>query len=100
MVSVHAPADTSGGVNTGFARDGDVRAPFSWLFTLAKPFLRSPEQGAQTSIYLASAPDLDGVTGKYFADFKETQPTRIAQDDDAARRLWTAGEELIAQAGP
>ncbi len=89
-----------GGVNTGFARDGDVRAPFSWLMTLAKPFLRSPEQGAQTSIYVASAPDLDGVTGKYFADSKETQPTAIAQDDDAARRLWAASEELIAQAGP
>ena len=88
-----------GGVDTGFSHDGDVRAPFSWLFTLAKPFLRSPENGAQTSIYLASAPDVDGVTGKYFADSKETEPTSIAQDDEAARRLWTASEQLIAQAG-
>ncbi|MCH7578282.1 MAG: SDR family oxidoreductase [Chloroflexi bacterium] len=87
-----------GGVNTGFSHDGDVRAPFSWLFTLAKPFLRSPEKGAQTSIFLASAPEVDGVTGKYFADSKEEQPTPIAQDDEAARRLWTASEELIAQA--
>ncbi len=89
-----------GGVATGFARDGDVRAPFSWLFTLAKPFLRSPEKGAQTSIFLASAPELDGVTGKHFADSKEAQPTSIAQDDDAARRLWEASEQLIAQVGP
>ncbi len=87
-----------GGVATGFARDGDVRAPFSWLFTLAKPFLRSPEKGAQTSIFLASSPELDGVTGKYFADSKEEQPTSVAQDDEAARRLWAASEQLIAQA--
>ena len=98
--SVTVNALHPGGVNTGFARDGDVRAPFSWLWTLAKPFLRSPEKGAQTSIYLAFAPELDGVTGKYFADSKETQPTSIAQDDEAARRLWTASEQLIAQAGP
>ncbi|KKL86540.1 hypothetical protein LCGC14_1943730 [marine sediment metagenome] len=88
-----------GSVATGFAHDGDVRAPFSWLWTLAKPFLRSPEKGAQTSIFVASSPELDGVTGKYFADSKETQPTSVAQDDEAARRLWTASEELIAQAG-
>ncbi len=87
-----------GGVDTGFAHDGDVRAPFSWLWTLAKPFLRSPEKGAQTSIYLASATEVEGVTGKYFANSKEAQPTFVAQDDEAARRLWTASEELIAQA--
>lgn len=87
-----------GGVNTGFAHDGDVKPPFSWLWTIASPFLRSPEKGAQTSIFLASSPELDGVTGKYFADSKEKQPTSIAQDDEAASRLWTASEELIAQA--
>ncbi len=87
-----------GGVNTGFARDGDVRAPFSWLWTLAKPFLRSPEKGAQTSIFVASAPELEGVTGNYFADSKEVQPTRMARDDDAAGRLWAASEALVARA--
>jgi NAD(P)-dependent dehydrogenase (short-subunit alcohol dehydrogenase family) len=88
-----------GAVATGFARDGDVGPPFSWLIVLAKPFLRSPAKGAETSIHLASAPELDGVTGKYFADSKETQPTSVAQDDEAASRLWAASEELIAQAG-
>ncbi len=88
-----------GGVNTGFSHDGDTNGFYSFLWTLAKPFLRSPEKGAQTSIHLASAPELEGVTGKYFADSKETQPTSIAQDDEAAARLWTASEQLIAQAG-
>ena len=87
-----------GGVNTGFAHDGDTSGLYSFLWSIAKPFLRSPEKGAQTSIFLASSPELDGVTGKYFADSKEEQPTRVAQDDEAARRLWAASEELIAQA--
>jgi len=89
-----------GGVATGFARDGDVKGLFSWLFTLARPLLRSPEKGAQTSIYLASSPEVEGVTGKYFADSKETQPTAIARDDEAARRLWEASEALVSQASP
>ncbi|MFB3052494.1 MAG: SDR family oxidoreductase [Dehalococcoidia bacterium] len=87
-----------GGVNTGFSHDGDTNGLYSFLWSLAKPFLRSPEKGAQTSIYLASATEVEGVTGKYFANSKEAQPTSIAQDDEAARRLWTASEELIAQA--
>ena len=87
-----------GGVNTGFSHDGDTNGLYSFLWSLAKPFLRSPEKGAQTSIYLASAPEVEGVTGKYFANSKEARPTSIAQDDEAARRLWTASEELIAQA--
>jgi NAD(P)-dependent dehydrogenase (short-subunit alcohol dehydrogenase family) len=88
-----------GSVNTGFSHDGDTNSLYSFLWSIAKPFLRSPEKGAQTSIYLASGPELDGITGKYFADSKETEPTSIAQDDEAARRLWTASEQLIVQAG-
>ncbi len=95
---VTANALHPGVVATGFARDGDAKPPFSWLITLARPFFRSPEKGAQTSIFLASASELDGVTGKYFADSKEEQPTSVAEDDEAARRLWTAIEQLIAQA--
>ncbi|MCH6556494.1 MAG: SDR family oxidoreductase [Chloroflexi bacterium] len=87
-----------GVVATGFARDGDTKGLFSWLMTLTRPFYRSPEKGARTSIFVASSAELDGVTGKYFANSKEARPTSIAQDDEAARRLWTASEELIAQA--
>ncbi len=89
-----------GSLATGFGRDGDVKGPFGWLFSLGRPFLRSSEKGAQTSIYLASAPEVEGVTGNYFADSKETEPTSIARDDEAARRLWEASEALVSQAGP
>jgi len=87
-----------GVVATGFARDGDAKGLVPWLMGLTRPFYRSPEKGAQTSIFVASSAELDGVTGKYFANSKETRPTSVAQDDEAARRLWTASEELIAQA--
>ncbi|MEX0800715.1 MAG: SDR family oxidoreductase [Dehalococcoidia bacterium] len=88
-----------GGVATGFARDGDVKGLYGWLVRLASPFLKTPEQGARTSIYVASAPELEGVTGKYFSDSKETEPAPAALDDEAAKRLWAASEELIARAG-
>jgi NAD(P)-dependent dehydrogenase (short-subunit alcohol dehydrogenase family) len=87
-----------GSVATGFSRDGDVKGVFGFLYPLAKPFLRTPEKGAETSIYVASAPELDGVTGKYFADCKEAETTAVAQDDEAARRLWEASEALVAEA--
>jgi NAD(P)-dependent dehydrogenase (short-subunit alcohol dehydrogenase family) len=55
---------------------------------LLKPFSLTPEQGAQTSVFLCASPQVEGVTGKYFAAEKERRPNRAAQDDEAARRLW------------
>jgi len=96
---VTANAVHPGGVATGFGRDGDFKGVYAFGYGLIRPFLRSPAKGAETSVYVASAPELDGVTGKYFADCKESQPTAIAQDDAAARRLWEVSEALVAQAG-
>jgi len=61
-------------------------------------FLLTPEQGARTSVYLATAPGLGSVTGRYFAKEREIQPARFARDDRAARRLWDASEALVARA--
>lgn len=57
-------------------------------------FMRTPERGAETSIHLASAPDLEGVTGRYFADSREKQPVPHACDEAVAQRLWQISEEL------
>lgn len=59
-------------------------------------FLRTPEQGARTSVYLATAPELAGVSGRYFAREREITPSRLARDDAAARRLWERSEQLVA----
>jgi len=57
----------------------------------------TPEQGAQTSIYLASSPEVAGVSGAYFYQSKIVQPSNAALDDDLARRLWDVSLELVAE---
>ncbi len=59
-------------------------------------FMKSPEQGAETSIFLASAPELDGVNGRYFANKKEKQPRPHASDPVLAKRLWELSEGMTA----
>lgn len=57
-------------------------------------FMIGNEEGAKTTIYLASSPEVEGVTGKYWKRCKSIHPTREAQDDEAASRLWQVSEEL------
>jgi NAD(P)-dependent dehydrogenase (short-subunit alcohol dehydrogenase family) len=59
-------------------------------------FFISPEQGADTIIYLASSPEVADTTGAYFVKRKVTAPSAAAQDDAAAKRLWEASEALAA----
>jgi NAD(P)-dependent dehydrogenase (short-subunit alcohol dehydrogenase family) len=61
---------------------------------LLRRFMRTPEQGARVVVRLASAPELEGVTGRYFRDEREIRPSAAALDDDAARRLWRLSAEL------
>ena len=85
-----------GTVATRFARDGDVKGVLRWFFKFLGPLLKTPEQGAATSIHVAAAPELEGVSGRYFKNRKQVRPTRVAEDDEAAARLWAASEALIA----
>ena len=57
-------------------------------------FGASPEEGAQTSIYLAASPELESVTGKYFDDMKPAASSRESHDAAVARRLWEISERL------
>jgi NAD(P)-dependent dehydrogenase (short-subunit alcohol dehydrogenase family) len=57
-------------------------------------FMRSPEQGAACSLHLATAPELAGVSGRYFADQREKQPRPHASDPALAARLWEISERL------
>ena len=56
---------------------------------------RSPEKGAATSIYLASSPEVQSLTGKYFVDCRVTQPAPQAADRTVARRLWDVSAEMV-----
>jgi NAD(P)-dependent dehydrogenase (short-subunit alcohol dehydrogenase family) len=97
--SVAANCLHPGVVATGFGRDGDARGMLAFGLKLIEPFVLSSEKGARTSVYLASSPDVDGVSGKYFVKSKVGRPSKAAGDDQAARRLWEISEQLIAQAG-
>jgi retinol dehydrogenase-14 len=62
----------------------------------------SPEQGADTVIYLAAAPEVEGRTGKYFTNRRETRSSPASYDEGLARRLWDVSARLtgISSAGP
>lgn len=75
---------------------GSAGSPFfRFLTKLGGPFLLSPEKGARTSIHLASSPDVEGVTGKYFAKSREVKPSAAAMDAEAARRLWDLSAKMV-----
>jgi NAD(P)-dependent dehydrogenase (short-subunit alcohol dehydrogenase family) len=85
-----------GGVAT---RLGQTDAWWTKLVGKLMPlFLRTPEQGAATGVWLATSPAAANVSGRYFADEREKTPSRHAQDDAAAKRLWEVSEALVARA--
>jgi NAD(P)-dependent dehydrogenase (short-subunit alcohol dehydrogenase family) len=64
------------------------------ILPVLKLFFISPEQGADTIIYLASSPEVANTSGGYFVKRKMIEPSAAAQDDAAAKRLWEASEKL------
>lgn len=81
-----------GGVRTNLAQGNPWYYRLIWY--AVAPFLISPEKGADTGIYLASSPDLQGVSGKYFVKRKVAIPSPEARDRETALRLWNLSEEL------
>ncbi len=63
---------------------------------IGKRFALTPEQGAETLVYLASSPDVEGVSGEYFVKCRRATPTLAAQDDEMARRLWEETARIAA----
>ena len=95
---VTANALHPGVVSTGFGAEdpGTVQR----LFTpFMRPFMKSPLRGAATSIHVASAPDLDQVTGCYFANSKLRRSGQRSYDEDAAARLWCVSADLVGLPG-
>jgi NAD(P)-dependent dehydrogenase (short-subunit alcohol dehydrogenase family) len=81
------------------SRFGDNnRGAFRWAFALAKFTAISPRRGAETIVYLASAPEAAGATGGYFARSAPAIPSEAARDDGAARRLWQASVAIAGLA--
>lgn len=70
---------------------------FSFILTLGRPFLASTEDGAKTQVHLCSSPDVEGITGEYWDKCKIARPTRAAQNEGDAKRLWELSEDLVAK---
>lgn len=85
-----------GFVATGFNRNNGPL--MSVGMTLARPFARSPERGADTLVWLASSPDVADENGEYFNDRRRVEPSAAARDAEAARRLWALSEEQTSGA--
>ncbi|MCX7619430.1 MAG: SDR family oxidoreductase [Acidimicrobiales bacterium] len=90
-----------GAVRTGFGSWEDTKGIERLLITIGRPFMIPPSWGARPIVYLASAPELDGVTGGYWVGgylpgVRRRPPSRAARDSDAARRLWQLSEDMIA----
>jgi NAD(P)-dependent dehydrogenase (short-subunit alcohol dehydrogenase family) len=92
------------GVTANALHPGVVRTSFGaedpgmvqrLLVPFVRGFMKTPAQGAATSIHLASAPDLDRVTGQYFADGKPKRSSKASYDGAAGARLWQVSADLV-----
>ena len=80
-----------GAVATNLARDNGLTT-VAW--NLASTFMKSAEKGARTQVFLASSPEVEGVTGKYFIDSKEARSSAESHDANIARRLWEVSAQM------
>lgn len=83
------PTATDGPLN-----DPDLPAFSRVMYRLVRVFFQSPGKGAETSIYLASAPEVEGVTGKYFIKKRAVASSPESYDVAIARRLWDVSAHL------
>ncbi len=95
------------GVSSNALNPGNVRSRItrnnSFLNALnrspvARWFLRTEAEGAEPTVYVGTAPELDGVTGHYFDRLRNKPPSKSSQNEDAARRLWAVSEQLVQDA--
>jgi NAD(P)-dependent dehydrogenase (short-subunit alcohol dehydrogenase family) len=91
---VTANALHPGVVSTAFGAE-DPGHTQRLLVPLLRPFMKSPARGAATSIHLASAPELEGVTGRYFANSAPKRSASRSYDDALAGRLWRLSADLV-----
>lgn len=91
------------GINTFSLHPGIVNTAFGSALTgigkllmwFMRPFMISPEQGAETTVYLATAPRLDAKSGKYFKNKKVAKTSAIATDEAARNKLWDISTKFI-----
>jgi hypothetical protein len=95
MMGTHV---TSNALSPGIVATDIWKKVSPWLAPFISPIIerngQTPLEGAQTSIYLAASPEVEGVTGKYFAHGKPVQSSAYSYDLEVAKRLWEVSEQL------
>ncbi|NXK59775.1 RDH12 dehydrogenase, partial [Sylvietta virens] len=88
---------TANALHPGSVYSELVRHSFlmTWLWKIFSFFLKTPCEGAQTSIYCAVAEELDSVTGQYFSDCQPAYVSPRGRDDETAKKLWSVSCELL-----
>jgi retinol dehydrogenase-12 len=94
---VTANASHPGLVRSGFGHNNGVGMRALMALVQVPPLAVSVRRGARTQIWLASSPDVEGVSGRYFGGCRERRSSRSSHDRDAQLRLWDASETLLVQ---
>ncbi|KAF4787874.1 Retinol dehydrogenase 12 [Turdus rufiventris] len=94
---LHGTKVTANALHPGSVYSELVRHSFvmTWLWKIFSYFLKTPCEGAQTSIYCAVAEELDSVTGQYFSDCQPAYVSPRGRDDETAKKLWSVSCELL-----
>ena len=80
--------------STAFGAE-DMARGWGPLIALMRPFMKSPKRGAETPVYLASSPEVEGVTGRYFANRKPKKSNESSSDAATTARLWQVSADLV-----
>ena len=89
---VTATALHPGMTNTAFSAEDPA---MGLLVAVMRPFMKSPARGADTAVYLASSPEVESVTGRYFANRKARKSNRASYDGPTTARLWQVSADLV-----
>lgn len=85
-----------GAVNTGTVLKSPGFSGFSkWMYRMVSPFFNTPEQGAKTSVYLASSPEVENVSGRYFVHCQERRSSDASYDVALQEKLWEESEKMV-----
>lgn len=85
-----------GSVASGFGRDGDLHGFNDRLLRVGEFALITPEQGARTSVHVASSPEALRTSGDYWSRSRRSRPSAAGRDDTAATELWRRSEQMVA----
>lgn len=83
-----------GTIRSGFGMGGDATGVFAVAIRIARPFFKSATTGAQTTIYVATSPEVAGESGGYYASMRPRGTSAVSRDEDLARRLWERSAAL------